>query len=185
MSITIYNDIELSEAIETLAEQICSSHKETLHECVFIGIIPRGVPIAKRLAHYILKKRDISIPVGQLDVSLYRENLSQDKNRYIAFEETDIPFRLKNKIIILINDIFYEGQGARAALNSLLDFDSPKKIELAVLIDRGNRTLPIHPDYTIKKTQTHPNDIMETKLLEINGVDGVFLTETTSSTQKA
>lgn len=178
MPVIIYNETQLAEAIAELAEKICTAHETHLSKCALIGIVPRGVPLAKRIANYINKTKGILLPVGQLEVSLYRENLSQDKNRYISLQETDIPFRLKDKTLILINDIFYEGKGVRAALNSLMDFDSPKKIELGVLIDRGNRTLPIHPDYTVHRIQTQPDDIMETNLLEINGEDCIILEKT-------
>lgn len=175
MPVTIYTETQISEAIIVLAEKIYAAHTTQLSKCALIGIIPRGVPVAKRIANHIYKTKGILLPVGQLEVSLYRENLTHDKNRYISLQETDIPFRLKDKTLILINDIFYEGKGVRAALNSLMDFDSPKKIELGVLIDRGNRSLPIHPDYTVHRIQTQPNDIMETKLLEINGEDSISL----------
>jgi len=181
---TIFTEIDIARAISVLAERIAAAHPgPALKNCALIGILPRGAPIAKRIAHYIQKTYNVTLPVGQLDVSLYRDNFLR-KDTYVTLEETDIPFSLKHKTLILLNDIFCEGKGVRAALNTLMDYDSPERIELAVILDVGQRKLPIYPDYVVEKIATHETETVETKLFEINGEDSITLIEALSSTQK-
>jgi pyrimidine operon attenuation protein/uracil phosphoribosyltransferase len=171
----LLTESDIASAVITLAEKIIEAHPlPALKNCAFIGILPRGVPIAKRVAHYIQKKYNVTIPVGQLEVSLYRDNIILHQT-YVSLQETDIPFSTKNKTLILINDIFFEGKGVRAALNTLIDFDSPSRIEVGVILDRGHRKLPIYPDYVVKKIETKESDSIETKLFEINGEDSITI----------
>ncbi len=184
MPTLLLTESDVSSAIISLAEKIMEAHSlPSLKNCAFIGILPHGVPIAKRIAHYIYKTHQITLPVGRLDVSLYRDNLTINQP-YVSLQETDIPFSTKNKTLILINDIFFEGKGVRAALNTLIDFDSPLRIEVGVILDRGHRKLPIHPDYVVQKIETKDSDSIETKLFEINGEDSITLNHVLSSTQK-
>ena len=180
MTTIILSENDLQDTIASLAEKIKTNHADTLKNCVLVGILPAGLPIAERISHILHKTTGVSLPVGKVDTSLYHENLLE-KAPYLTLQETDIPFSLKNKILILINDIFYDGKDIRAALNTLIEFDSPKKIELGVLLDRGFRTLPIHPDYVVHHIKTKESDVVETKLFEIDGEDCICLATNTEA----
>jgi len=114
------------------------------------------------------------IPVGALDVSLYRDDLAK-RGEYVTVRKSDIPFSIDDKIVVLVDDVIYAGRTARAALDGLKDYGRAAKVQLMALIDRGHRELPIHPNYTGKVIPTSKNEEIKVDVLEIDGVDQVTL----------
>lgn len=169
----IMDEAEISRALTRIAHQIVESNKG-VHNLVLIGIIARGVPLAKRLAKIVGKAEKIKIPVGGLDVSLYRDDLTL-KGKYITVRKSDMPFSIDNKTVVLVDDVIFAGRTARAALDGLKDYGRAERVQLAALIDRGHRELPIHPDFVGKKIPTAKKEKVKVQLLETDGVDQVVI----------
>ncbi len=144
---TILSEQQLAITIRRLAHQVLENHTE-LSNTVIIGLQPRGVFLSDRIVEEIKKEWTGSIPYGKLDITFYRDDIRQEL--HIA-NQTDIPFSIEGKRVVLIDDVLYTGRTIRAALDALLDFGRPEKVELCVLVDRRfSRQLPIQPDYTGK-----------------------------------
>ncbi|MGB9613052.1 MAG: bifunctional pyr operon transcriptional regulator/uracil phosphoribosyltransferase PyrR [Candidatus Margulisiibacteriota bacterium] len=169
----VMNEEEMNRALRRIAQQIIESNKG-VDNVVMVGIMQRGVPLAKRLAKFIEQQETKEIPVGALDVSLYRDDLTQ-KGQYIEVRKSDIPFDLNDKIVVLVDDVIFAGRTARAALDGLKDYGRAAKVQLAVLIDRGHRELPIHPDFVGKVIPTAKREEVKVDLLEVDGVDRVVI----------
>ncbi|MFZ4639678.1 MAG: bifunctional pyr operon transcriptional regulator/uracil phosphoribosyltransferase PyrR [Nodosilinea sp.] len=144
-----------------------------LDRLVLLGIYTRGVPLAQMLAQQIERLETIQIPVGALDITLYRDDLDKISTRTPA--PTRIPFDLTNRVVVLVDDVIYSGRTMRAALNAVLDYGRPNAIRLAVLIDRGHRELPIHPDFVGRILPTSKEEVVKVFLQGIDGQDGVHL----------
>jgi pyrimidine operon attenuation protein / uracil phosphoribosyltransferase len=143
-------------------------------DTVLLGIPTRGVPLAKRLAERIKAFEDLTIPTGVLDVTLYRDDLSMRAAR--ALGHTDIPAGgIDGKRVILIDDVLFSGRTVRAALDALQDLGRPRMVQLAVLVDRGHRELPIRADYVGKNVPTSLTEQVKVRLAEIDGEDAVGL----------
>lgn len=160
--------------IDALADQIIQDNKDHLSELVLIGIVTAGYPIANRLSTAISNKTNVDVKVGKLDVSLYRDDLLI-RSDYVTMKESDIPFNITEKRLILVDDVLFQGRTIRAALNALLDFGRPSKIECAVLLDRKYVQLPIFAKYIGKVIDIDPAKVVRVKLLEIYGEEGVFV----------
>ncbi|MBI5417308.1 bifunctional pyr operon transcriptional regulator/uracil phosphoribosyltransferase PyrR [Candidatus Poribacteria bacterium] len=173
-SLKIMNKSELQAAIKKISTDILKKNKE-FDNLVIIGIQTRGVPLAKRIAAEIKKKKRINIPFGILDITLYRDDVSCFNKEQPTVRDTSIPINLVNKNIILIDDVLYTGRTIRAALNELIDFGRQQKIQLAVLIDRGSRELPIHADYVGKNIRIAGNKKVKVQLKEIDGKEEVIV----------
>ena len=141
---------------------------------MLIGVLPLGPIIAKRIVHQIKKKYDIPIMTGQLDITIFL-NPDQIQGPFIDLHQTDIPFSLKDKHVVLIQETLTTGLKAKAALNALSDFDSPKDIKLATLIDRHNRKFPIYANYVGKIIESHLHENVSIELLEVNGKDQITI----------
>ena len=142
-------------SINSLIKKVCQEirrHHESLDDVVLIGILNKGWPLANRISKYFSTHYKTNLPVGALDVTLYRDDLPS-RNDFITIKKTSIPTNLSNKKVILIDDVLFHGRTTRAALNGLMDFGRPKSIELAVLFDRGDafRELPIYARFLGKK----------------------------------
>lgn len=170
---TLYDSETMASLLDSLASDIRAAH-ETLEDVVFVGILSSGFPLAERLSRKIHGKGSASFPVGKLDVALYRDDL-YTRDDFVTIRESDIPFSIDNKTLILVDDVLFHGRTIRAALNALLDFGRPKSIELAVLIDRGHRELPIFAHYAAANVTTLPDDRIVVRLLEIEGEDATEL----------
>lgn len=170
----IIDAAELNRLIDRLAADIASRNKKEKN-IALVGIKRRGVPLAERLAARLVKKRAGEIPVGAIDITLYRDDLQLVAETPVV-RGTEIAFDINGRTILLVDDVIYTGRTTRAALASLLDFGRPKAIRLAVLIDRGRRELPIQPDFTGKTIETRRDDLVDICLEEEDGKDGVFLT---------
>ena len=172
---TLLNEKEIENAITLMGEALLKSH-ENLDTLALIGIVSSGYPIAQRLQKLIQRKKNVSVPVGKLDVSLYRDDLLK-RGDYITIRESNIPFDIKGKTIVIVDDVLFHGRTIRAALNAIMDFGRPDRVELAVLIDRGFLEFPIKADYVGKVIKTNKTDYVEVSLLEITGEDCVKLVQ--------
>lgn len=169
----IMNEQEMARAIKALANDIVKKN-DGAQNVVLIGIMEGGYPLAKRIADVIEKNEKVKVPVGSLDVSLYRDDLrAHAKN--IKLKKSDLLFSIEKKIVVLVDDVLFHGRTTRAGLDSVNDYGRPSKIELAVLIDRGNRELPIQPDFCGKTISTSISQEVKVELKEIDGVDRVIV----------
>jgi len=144
---------------------------------VVVGIRNRGDVLAKRILQSIEILEGKKLPLGVLDITLYRDDFRR-LNESPVVQETDIPFDITDKKVVLVDDVLFTGRTIRAALEALMDFGRPANIQLAVLLDRGHRELPIHADYVGQTVSTSMKDGVNVKLAEVDGEDGVFLVET-------
>ena len=164
---------EVEKIIFRLAGEIQA--KIDLKNLALVGIRRRGVELAARLQN-ILQKKSVKIPMGILDITLYRDDLSAVAKQPVV-RETQIQFDLEEKDILLVDDVLFTGRTIRAALSELVDFGRPKSIKLLTLVDRGHRELPIQPDFTGKFIQTESNQPIEVHLKELDGEDKILLIE--------
>lgn len=170
---------EIDRTLVRLAHEVLEK-TDDLDRLAFVGIRRRGVPLANRLQRKIadLEKRDV--PVGTLDIKLYRDDLTTvGAAPVLNANGTDIAFEVTGKDIILTDDVLYTGRTIRAALDALFDHGRPARVQLLCLIDRGHRELPISARYVGRTVQTTSNEIIEVKFQEIDGVEKVLLVEKT------
>jgi pyrimidine operon attenuation protein/uracil phosphoribosyltransferase len=171
------------------ADQIRRAVKRVSHEIVernggvgrlvVVGIRRRGVHLAKRIAEYLKKIEGAEVPTGALDITLYRDDfqVTKDIQTRPVVGTTEINEDITDKVIILVDDVLFTGRTVRAALDELIDFGRPKQIQLAVLIDRGHREFPIKADYVGRNVPTSENELVEVRLVELDGQDEVLLGE--------
>ena len=169
---------EIDRTLVRLAHEILERTVD-LEQLVFIGIRRRGVPLAQRLSQKIEALEQRTVPVGVLDISLYRDDLSTVSHQPVI-NATDIPFSIQGKDVILMDDVLYTGRTIRAALDALFDHGRPSRVQLLVLIDRGHRELPIEARYVGRMVQTSANEIIEVKFQEIDSMEKVLLVEKTA-----
>lgn len=160
-------------ALTRIAHEIVEKNKGT-EKLVIIGIRTRGVPLAKRLAEKIKDFEGVNIPVGILDITLYRDDLSMVAQQPIV-HKTEIPFDISGKKVILVDDVLYTGRTVRAALDALVDLGRPVAIQLAIVVDRGHRELPIRADYVGKNLPTSEEEVVSVNLKEIDNQDSILL----------
>lgn len=165
----------LCRSLVRIAHEILERNKGTKDLCL-IGIRNRGAYLAKRLSGCIQKIEGVSVPVGVLDITLYRDDLTLIAAGPVV-HKTEIDFDIDQKNVVLVDDVLYTGRTIRSALDALIDFGRPKSIQLAVLIDRGHRELPIRADYVGKNIPTAQNEIVEVRLLETDNADEVAIVE--------
>jgi pyrimidine operon attenuation protein/uracil phosphoribosyltransferase len=167
---------EIDRTLVRLAHEILEKNQD-LDKLAFIGIRRRGVPLAQRLAAKIESLENLKVPVGVLDITLYRDDLSMVADRPVVNNNTGIPFPVSGKDIILMDDVLYTGRTIRAALDALFDKGRPARVQLLALIDRGHRELPIEARYVGRMVQTTDNEIIEVKFQEIDQQEKVLLAE--------
>ncbi len=167
---------EIDRSLSRMAHEVLEKNKGTKGLCL-VGIRTGGVPLASRLQKKIKEIEGIAPDVGILDITLYRDDWSTLSQHPIV-RSTDIPFSIDGRVIILVDDVIYTGRTIRAALDALTDYGRPGKIELAVLVDRGRRELPIQPDFTGISLSTSKDEHVNVYLEEIAGRDEVLLEKT-------
>jgi len=158
-----------------MASQIVENNPD-LSNVILVGIRRRGVPLAARLAQKILEMDDVTVTTGALDITLYRDDLSTVGDRPVV-NRTELPGNITDKTIILVDDVLYTGRTVRAALDELIDFGRPHRVQLAVLVDRGWRALPIQADYVGKILPTSDREIVKVMLPEFDETEQVIVVE--------
>ncbi len=171
-TVEILNAEELRRMVTRLASQVVE-HVRDLDQLVLVGIHTRGVPLAYNLAQQIQQLEGLEVPVGSLDITFYRDDLDQITARTPAL--TEFPSDLAGKTVVLVDDVIYSGRTIRAALNAINDYGRPSSIQLLVLIDRGHRELPIHPNYVGKVLPTARHEQVKVYLQDTDQRDAVEL----------
>jgi pyrimidine operon attenuation protein / uracil phosphoribosyltransferase len=166
---------EIDRTLQRLAHEIVEKSGGTRH-LALIGIRRRGVPLAVRIAQAMRGIDGVDVPVGTLDITLYRDDLSKIAPQAVL-QSSDIPFAVDNMELVLVDDVLYTGRTIRAAMNGLFDLGRPKRVTLCVLIDRGHREMPIEAEYVGRKVQTSSTEIIEVRLREIDHEDRVVLVD--------
>lgn len=169
MSALLLDANGMKRTLSRLAHEILEANSGAA-ELVAIGILRRGYPVAKRLAFLMTQVEGVTIPCGKLDARSFRDDASGDVD-----DESDIPFQVNGKHVILVDEVIYTGRTIRSALDSVIQLGRPASVQLAVLIDRGHRELPIQPDFVGKKVETDGQDYVMVKVHEIDGEDSVEL----------
>jgi pyrimidine operon attenuation protein / uracil phosphoribosyltransferase len=162
---------EIRRATIRISHEIVEKHGGT-GGLALIGIQRRGVPLARRIARSIAENEGVEIPVGALDITFYRDDLSLIAQQPVV-KGTELPFDLNDLTVILVDDVLYTGRTIRAAMDALVDFGRPQAIRLAVLVDRGHRELPIRADHVGKNVPTSREEVVRVHLEEIDAEDGV------------
>jgi pyrimidine operon attenuation protein / uracil phosphoribosyltransferase len=170
----VLDEAALDRALTRIAHEILEKNGGA-SELAFVGIRTRGVTLAQRLAAKIEKIDGAALPVGALDITLYRDDL--DMRGAPVVRGTDIPFSIKGKTVVLVDDVLYTGRTIRAALDALIDLGRPKMIQLAIFVDRGHRELPIRPDYVGKNLPTSRREVVAVRMKEHDGEDRVVIEE--------
>lgn len=173
----IMDEAAINRALTRIAHEIIEKNKG-VKDVVLIGIQRRGVPLANRLANNIKKYEGVEVPVGILDITLYRDDLST-LAEHPVINSTDIPFDINGKIVVMVDDVLYTGRTARAAMDALIDLGRPKAIQFAVLVDRGHRELPIRADYVGKNLPTSRSEVVNVQVMEVDKVNKVTIAEIT------
>ena len=173
MSRTILEPDEIRRALTRVAHEVLERNGGA-GDLVLIGLHTRGVPLARRLAGLIEEFERSSTPVGELDIGFYRDDISLARR---PMRPTNIPVSIEGRIVVLVDDVLYTGRSIRAAMDALNDFGRPREIQLAVLIDRGHRQLPIRADYVGKNVPTSLEEDVQVHLQEIDGDDEVRLSK--------
>jgi pyrimidine operon attenuation protein / uracil phosphoribosyltransferase len=170
----VLDDAALDRALTRISHEILERNAGA-GNLAFVGLRTRGVTIARRLARKIATIDGASLPVGTLDITLYRDDL--DLRGAPVIRGTDIPFSIKGKTVILVDDVLFTGRTIRAALDAIIDLGRPTMIQLAILIDRGHRELPIRPDFVGKNLPTSRRETVAVRLREHDGEDRVVIEE--------
>lgn len=162
-------------ALTRISHEILERNRGT-DKLGLVGIHTRGVPLAMRLAENIRLIEQVDVPVGVLDITLYRDDLTTVAQQPVV-RKTDIPFDITDQTIVLVDDVLYTGRTARAGLDALIDLGRPARIQLAVLVDRGHRELPIRADFVGRNLPSSRHEIVSVRLKETDGVDAVVIQE--------
>jgi len=170
---TVMTAEDIRRTLARIAHEIIERNKSTGH-LVLVGLHTRGVPLARRLAESIESYEKTKLLVGALDFSLYRDDLDPSEATN-AVQSTDIPSDINGKSVVLVDDVLYTGRSIRAAMDALIDLGRPRSIQLAVLIDRGHREMPIRADYVGKNLPSARHEDIQVRLAETDGVDEVAI----------
>ncbi len=169
----VMDDKAMERAVVRISHQIIEKNKGTENLCL-VGIQRRGVPLARSIAENIDQLEDAQIDVGVLDITFYRDDLSL-LNQHPIVNGTEIGFDVNGKTIVIVDDVLYTGRTARAAIEAIMDLGRPQRIQLAVLIDRGHRELPIRADYVGKNLPTAKTEVVAVRVLEFDGAQEVVI----------
>jgi pyrimidine operon attenuation protein/uracil phosphoribosyltransferase len=175
MKSEVMDEVAIDRALTRIAHEILERNKGC-QDLVLVGIRTRGIHLARRLAAKIHAIEAETVPLGVIDVTLYRDDLRRRLD-HPKVERTEIPFPLTDKCVILVDDVLFTGRTIRAALDSLMDFGRPRSIQLAVLVDRGHRELPIRADYVGRNVPTAVQESVKVRLREEDGMEQVVILE--------
>jgi pyrimidine operon attenuation protein/uracil phosphoribosyltransferase len=164
---------EIGRTLRRLGHEIIESNRGT-EDLVIVGLLSRGYPLARRLGDAIREFEGVSVPVGALDIGLYRDDVSR-RSAPPPVRPSEIPVGIDGKTVVLVDDVLFTGRSIRAALDALQDYGRPARVRLAVLIDRGHRELPIRPDFVGKNIPTALVQKVQVRLLEVDGEDAVYV----------
>ena len=170
----IMNQEDVRRALARVAHEILE-HNRGAEDLIIVGIHTRGVHIARRIAANLAESEGIDVPVATLDVSFYRDDLRVRDQTQTKVMPTDIPMGIQGKRLVLVDDVLYTGRTIRAAMDALVDFGRPEQIQLAILLDRGHRELPIRADYVGQNLPTALEERVKVRLMETDGTDEVAL----------
>ena len=175
---TLLDGEAVARALSRIAHEIVE--RTELDEVALVGIQTRGVPLAHRLRRLVEERGGVAPPVGALDITFHRDDVHvrdgrRPLDRQPEVRETRVPFSLEGLTVVLVDDVLYTGRTIRAAIDALLDFGRPARVQLAVLVDRGHRELPIRPDYVGKNLPTGRDERIQVELVEVDEVDRVLL----------
>ena len=175
---TLLDADAISKALSRIAHEI--AERTELDEVALVGIQTRGVPLAYRLRRLVEERSGVAPPVGALDITFHRDDVhvrdgARPPDRQPVVHETRIPFSLEGLTVVLVDDVLFTGRTIRAAIDALLDFGRPARVQLAVLVDRGHRELPIRADYVGKNLPTGHDERIQLELVEIDEIDRVLL----------
>jgi pyrimidine operon attenuation protein/uracil phosphoribosyltransferase len=186
---------EIRRALTRVAHEIVEKNRGTEHVAL-VGIRTKGVPLAHRLAAIIERVEGVPVPVGTLDITLYRDDVlfparaerrepgaGVKRHGLHPLRQTEIPFDVTGRKVVLVDEVFFTGRTIRAALGALMDLGRPESIQLAVLVDRGHRELPIRPDFVGKNLPTARREHVVVQLQELDGQDAVFIEKSDASRQ--
>jgi pyrimidine operon attenuation protein/uracil phosphoribosyltransferase len=179
--VQIMNQDDIDRVLSRMAHQIRESDRGDLSDLAIVGIRTRGVPLARRLAEKIARIEGVPPPVGVLDINLYRDDLSRI-DYHPVLRKTEIPFDLDDRHVVLVDDVLFTGRTIRAALDALIDLGRPRVIQLAVLVEREGRELPIQADFVGKRVPSLPHERIDVLLMEQDGTDAVQISTTAEET---
>jgi pyrimidine operon attenuation protein/uracil phosphoribosyltransferase len=168
----VLDEAGLDRALTRIAHEILERNGGA-RDLTFVGLRTRGITLAHRLAARVARIDGATLPVGTLDITLYRDDL--DMRGVPVIRGTDIPFSIKDRVVVLVDDVLFTGRTIRAALDALIDLGRPRAIQLAILVDRGHRELPIRPDYVGKNVPTARGDDVRVRFAESDGRDEVAI----------
>ncbi|MGK2879221.1 MAG: bifunctional pyr operon transcriptional regulator/uracil phosphoribosyltransferase PyrR [Solirubrobacterales bacterium] len=169
----VFDRADLSRTVVRIAHEIVEKNGD--RPFALIGIHRRGVPVARRLAAQIADFDGREIPVGELDISFYRDDIGQLRESAPVVHSSSIDFSIDEHVIVLVDDVLYTGRTVRAAIDALFDFGRPPAVQLAVLADRGHRELPIRPDFVGKNLPTSSDERVNVRVEELDGVDEIAI----------
>src|SRR5436853_1430253 len=178
MSLKLYYQLMKPENVKNTLDRMATEILQVNNgrPVVLIGIQRRGVPMARRIAVRMAEKTQREPPIGTLDINLYRDDLTRVSSQPVV-QKTEVPPDIDDRDVVLVDDVLYAGRTIRAALDALCDFGRMRTIQLAVLIDRGHRELPIEANFIGKRITTKDNEVVEVKLTEIDGEDAIYVME--------
>lgn len=173
----VLSDEDISRSLRRISHEILEQNSNALEDLVLVGVLTRGVPLARRIAANLRSFEGIEVPIGLLDITLHRDDLDA---KFAAPEEPDVgeshvPFDITGKTVVLVDDVFYTGRTARAAMDALSELGRPAAVRLAILVDRGHRELPIRADHVGKNAPTAMDERVVVNLTETDGEDGVII----------
>ena len=170
----ILSSDDVRRALVRIAHEIVERNRG-VDGLVLIGILTRGLPLARRIAEEIKAFEQVEIPVGTLEIALYRDDIAQGLSHRL--KKTDIPSDLNGKRVVLVDDVLYTGRSIRAAMDAIMDFGRPRLVQLAVLVDRGHRELPIRADYVGKNVPTSVDETVRVRLTEVDNAEEVTIVQ--------
>ncbi|MFC1572967.1 bifunctional pyr operon transcriptional regulator/uracil phosphoribosyltransferase PyrR [Candidatus Eisenbacteria bacterium] len=171
----IMNQEEMRRAILRISYEIIEANRG-IADLVLVGIRKRGAPLAERVQKHLKEIEGVQVPLGVLDITLYRDDISAIGANPLV-ESTEIPVSIENKVVVLVDDVIFTGRTVRAALDAVMDYGRPRSIQLAVLLDRGHRELPIRADYVGRQVPTSLREIVKVCVQETDGSDEVTISE--------